>query len=210
MPSSPTFAGDFEVHTTVDLRLPVNRFVADCESLGLKPLVIELPIGAAPVQPMTSAYYPSTTLPIVLVESREMAADFRRLGHPPIRLKIEAAPGNDDIPDTDVAAARMPSEYYFEHHLKVVVRDDRQLWALREAAMVCDSHVSKNSLRRSSPDKELRFITMRTYAVGRHTAESRADMLEQAVRATDAEVLKRICEYCVYDDNLSLDDGWAA
>ncbi len=210
MQSNPTFAGDFEVHTTVDLRLPVERFVADCASLGLKPILIELPAGDAPSQPMTSAYYRSTTLPGVMSTALEVAAELGRAGHAPIRLKVEAAPTNADVPETDASAALLPEGNYFEHHLKVLVRGEAELSALGEAAMANQAHLSSNSLRASDGGPSTRFLTLRSYGVGRHAAELRADALQQAVEGLGVELLKRIGEYCVYDDNLSLDDGWAS
>jgi len=52
-----TSSGTFEAHVTVTALADRERFQAICANLGVKSVLIELPEGSTPSQPMTSSYH---------------------------------------------------------------------------------------------------------------------------------------------------------
>lgn len=202
------FAGIFETHVTVDLPVDPDRFRADCARLGIKPILIALSSGRSPSQPMTSSIVQGD-LNHALCECDRVSGKLRELGYVPTRLKIEAGNENAGIPLTDGEAALLPREYYFEHHVKFLVHRANDRERLSQIALAHDAHLSSNAMDVRADGSQEYFVTLRTYAAGRATADRRVDRLVTACGAAQLPLLKRICEYCVHDSNLDLDTGWA-
>jgi hypothetical protein len=203
----PNFAGDFETHITVAPPVVESTFRRDCLKLGVKPILIHSPVDAAPARPMTSAIYRGD-LPSVLAESKAVGAALKDMGYSVVRLKIEAGPENADLPENDSQAAAMPTEYYFEHHLKILLDDPD---GYDQIALLCrnrQAHLSPNALLCRSGGEREYFITLRSYSVGRDNAESQVEVLIADLELVGVPILKKISDYCVYDDNPSSDDGW--
>lgn len=203
----PTFEGTFETHITLQLPVQEEEFRRDCARLGVKPIVIELPAGSTPTQPMTSGETQGT-LATVLAESRELWRKLEGLGYRPTRLKIEAGPTNRGLPHSDTEAENLPADFYYEHHLKVEVRDDATRRWVEQICASRQAHLSSNALKAHPDGRREYFVTVRSYAIGRQTAEAGIDRLAEDFRTAGVPLLKRICEYCVYDSRPGVDDGW--
>lgn len=65
-------------------------------------------------------------------------------------------------------------------------------------------HLSKNALK---DQHDYRFITLREYS-NKNIFEQRIFNLKQALQQGDWLLLKEQSEYCIYDNNLQLDNGW--
>lgn len=196
------FAGEFETHLTVaaDRDGALQRFAA---AHGLKCLHIELARGAQPLQPMLSwrgrgGFGPQRA------RAEAVAAQLRAAGLAPVRIKIEAAPGNRGVPrhDADAVAGR-----YFESHIKLLLPAGADLAALAARVAGHGAHLSRNALRTREDGLDERFVTQRSRGgLERAQADLRAllDALDgMGLRRAGAET-----EYVVYDDNLAVDDGW--
>ncbi|WP_394620490.1 nucleotidyl transferase AbiEii/AbiGii toxin family protein [Lentzea sp. JNUCC 0626] len=122
-----------------------------------------------------------------------------------VRVKIEAAPWNDGVPQTDDEA---DPALYFEHHVKCrFVGNWRDYYfGLFQAMKPHEAHVSENARRTRDDGSEERFVTQRCFGVGRATARQRLDALLKDLEAY--EVLEVEEEYVVDDDALHIDDGW--
>jgi len=145
-----------------------------------------------------------------LAEERDIAEtsarDLRDDGFDVVRVKIEAAPSNEDVPKTDAEAIDLPDSRYFEHHVKVLLADEDAVAGLTSVAVPHGGHVSRNA-RRVRPDgQQERFITQRLYRVGRETAKEHLDSLLNALNSF--EILEIEEEFVVYDDNVTVDAGW--
>ena len=198
----PGFDGEFETHLTVAAGRgeALQRFAA---AHGLKCLQIELARGAQPLQPMLS-WRSRGVLAQQRAQADAVAAQLRAQGLAPLRIKIEAAPGNRDVPqdDADAVAGR-----YFESHIKLLLPADADLAALAERAQRHGAHLSRNALRRREDGLDERFLTQRSRGGARRALAELGALLA----ALDAAGLRRVCvetEYVVYDDNLAVDDGW--
>lgn len=201
-------AGDFETHLTVrppaGLDEPLATWAATHD---LKYSRIVLDRGTTPDQPMLTARGRGT-LSTLQTTARTWADRLHAAGFEVTRLKVEAAPWNDGVPQTDDEAAAEPPDRYWEHHVKVILPTTDDLVALRNLATPHGAHVSRNARRQVDGGRQERFVTQRCYRVGRPTAKAALDALLAALAAADVEVIEVEEEYVAWDDNLALDAGW--
>ncbi|SDY25783.1 hypothetical protein SAMN04487939_101501 [Lysobacter sp. yr284] len=196
------FAGEFETHLTVaaDCGGALQRFAA---AHGLKCLHIELARGAQPLQPMLS-WRGRGGFAQQRARAEAVAAQLRAAGLAPVRIKIEAAPGNRGVPQDDAGAV---AGRYFESHIKLLLPACADLAALAARIGGHGAHLSRNALRTREDGQGERFVTQRSHGgLERAYAQLRALLGE-----LDAMGLRRLgaeTEYVVYDDNLAVDDGW--
>jgi hypothetical protein len=197
------FSGFFDTHLTVaasdDERLGVWAKVND-----VKFTHIVLARGDVQSQPMLTIAGRGT-----LTEQRLTAATWtaklRDQGFEVVRVKIEAAPWNGDVPQTR-ATAKALIDCYFEHHVKVVVHGD--LTALAELAQAHSAHVSRNARRLHGDGSHERFVTQRCRDVGLPTARQRFEALLRDLDLQGFAVLEAEQEFVVHDDNPDIDHGW--
>lgn len=197
----------FELHlTTTPLtsdRLPA--FTKLCESVGGKAVLIDLPIGQHTQQPMPTLTKFSDDFTKVVTLMQELGQTVTQAGFTIVRHKVE-------IPAREVGeffTHHPQHEYqgYFEWHGKVKFHGNMGLQHLREVAKSHHAHISKNALKN---DKNHRFITVRhdTYEV----FFQKIGELVSAVLSSpyyQLTLVKAQAEYCIYDDQLALDDDWS-
>jgi len=203
------FTGEFETHLTVRLAgdQTVETLRASPPARGLKCTHIVLARGRSASQPMLTRTGRGT----LRDELRAAAALRAALGAEGLavsRVKVEAAPRNEGVPQSDDDGAAHPPERYFEHHVKLLLGAGTDLAGLAALAQGHDAHLSHNALRRRDDGRHERFVTQRCHRVGRATAHDRLDIMLGALRAGGYEVLEVEEEFVVYDSNLSLDAGW--
>ncbi len=202
------YRGNFEIHLTVAETDELEMFRAWCETEGCKCIWIVLARGSHVQQPMATWRRTRTILPDVFEEARQRARKLAHAGFRVVRVKIEADPSNEQVPMTDASASLETAGCYFEHHVKL----QRQMNAERDVLLeICrrhSAHLSHNAWRKSVDGMEERFVTLRSYRVGRLEAEQQLQHLLAALRVAGEHVLEVESEYSVYDSNLALDDGW--
>jgi hypothetical protein len=203
------FAGELETHITVALTQP-----ADLKDLGqwahargLKTLHIILERGATVSQPMLTRRG-SGDLESEQRIAGEITKELLSGGYRILRVKIEASPENDDVPQTKFAAATQPDDRYFEHHIKFVHAADADLTLLRGIAELHSAHLSQNALRQRNDGFCERFITQRCMKMGRAEAARRLQELLHAIEPFKYTIIDVEEEFVVYDSNLSIDAGW--
>lgn len=157
------FRGEFETHLTVR---PDAHTVSGARlerwagQHGLKLTRIVLDRGAVPDQPMLTEQGRGT-----LAEQRATArlrsAELRAAGFSLVRVKIEAAPWNEDIPRTADEAAELSSVCHFEHHVKLLLSDEPEVSAARDVAERHSAHLSRNARRTARHGRHERFVTQR-------------------------------------------------
>ncbi|GGU39011.1 nucleotidyl transferase AbiEii/AbiGii toxin family protein [Lentzea flava] len=197
------FSGEFELHLTGS-EWQVDELAAFAARHQVKFSHIELHQGEVPSQPMLTIGATGT-----LDEVRAVAAQWRRKLFEAelhvVRVKIEAAPWNDGVPQSDEDA---DPALYFEHHVKVLMSGTWHDWYARilKAVDGHEAHVSQNARRKYENGTQERFVTQRCFGVGRDTAKQNlaallADLEEFAVLEVEEE-------YVVDDDALHIDNGW--
>lgn len=195
--------GYFEAHVTVK-PCDMSAFATSCERLGVKCLHIVMPGGTAQAeQPMTASYHLGS-----LSQAREQVLELARAlvrdGFEVSRMKIEATGRAFGAPETDALAASLPDDVYFEHHATVILPDGFDEARLVERCTAHHGYVSKN-LRKTNAE---RFVTVRSYRVGRETAEARFERVVDELRALGLQLKNRAREYTVFDSAPAIDAGW--
>lgn len=202
------YRGNFEVHLTVRTVGPTDQFRNWCVAEQCKCVWIVLDRGAEVQQPMATWRRASTVLPAVIAQAHQRAEALEQAGFEVVRVKIEADPSNEQVPATDEAARLESSSQYFEHHIKL----RRNVSAGREMLLqIClkhAAHLSHNAWRQPVNGVEERFVTLRSFGVGRSTSEEQLRRLLAALEAEGEEVIEVESEFAVYDSNLTLDNGW--
>lgn len=198
----------FEAHLTVAPGSDVQALRIACRELGLKCVVIELPCGEVPHQPMSASFHRGD-LRDVQAEVLGLARELVRRGFDVTRTKIEQHGRLDGAPETDEDAARRPTTSYYEFHVKVAAPAGADPAALAAAVGPAGGLVSWNSEKGPGVDGKVeRFVTLRAPGVGRATAEARFAAVLDAVAGTDVTVRNRVREYTVFDTALAVDAGW--
>lgn len=205
----PSYTGTFEAHVTIkaDNLAVREKFNQLCQNLSLKCVVIQLPKGLIPSQPMTASYHHGA-LKDVLQEINAIAKIISKRDFEITRIKIEAMVSNQDVPISDMEAQKLPKSNYFEFHVKVILSADENLEILRKYCLQHDAHLSANAYKQLVDAKQQRFITMRVYGLGYKSAQKRFDNLLELLKAKGFKLSQQQREYTVYDSNLSLDAGW--
>ena len=203
------FTGEIETHFTVHLN--ETKSIAELQTWGaahsLKCLHIILEQGSVTSQPMLTKRASS-------ILSDELAAAHRlkelliSQGFPVLRVKIEAAPWNEDVPQSTAEAIEQSPERYFESHIRILCGKEADNSELIEAVTPHSAHLSRNALRRRADDSEERFVTQRSSKVGFAESRSRLNALLRTIRILGYTVIDVEEEYVVYDSNLEIDAGW--
>jgi hypothetical protein len=203
------FEGEFETHLTIRLEGPtrVDALRAWSEHRGLKFHHIVLDRGLTPSQPMVSRRGRGL-LSGERFEAAELSRHLTSDGFSVSRFKIEAAPWNRDVPDSDVDAAGLHPGRYFEHHVKLALDPDVDIPALAALAQGHAARLSRNALRVRDDGRRERFVTQRCHNVGRPTAKGRLNALLAALAEGGYAILKAEEEFVVLDSDPGVDSGW--
>ena len=205
------YFGEFETHLTVGQTDAEGlvRLQDFGKSRGLKCLHIILDQGQTTSQPMLTRRGHGD-LQEQLQLARKVGQELNELGFHLNRIKLEAAPFNQGVPQSDQAATTVSPPLYFEHHLKLLLDANVDLQYLRELAMRHSAHVSRNALRVRADGLQERFVTQRFWSIGATSAHQHCVALTSELVARGLEVLETEEEFVVYDSNLELDAGWIA
>ena len=193
-------SGDFEIHLTGVYGDELERFA---RAHGWKFSHIELDRGVWTSQPMISIRRSGT-----LDGQQEMLRIWRGMlvdyGAQIVREKIEAAPGNEGVPQTDSDTVGEPQGRYFEHHIKLVLPDATaaRLAALTQLVAPHGARLSRNARRQRPDGRHERFVTQRCHRVGRVTARRELDALLETLRTDGQDIAEVEEEYVVYDSAL--------
>lgn len=205
---SLAFTGAFETHLT--LAAPpdsgADELALFATGLGIKFTHIVLDRGRSPSQPMLTR--PGKGTRAAQVEAAEsLSRDLATAGFRVVRVKVEAAPWNEDVPGNDIAAARLGDAMYFEHHVKVVL-DSHPGDGLPALLSRFGARLSRNARRHRTDGRAEWFATQRCYRVGLLTAGSRLDSLVSALTEAGQRPVEVEREFVVYDNAPSVDAGW--
>ena len=199
------FDGDLEIHITVaDGGGNLAGLPAVAASLGWKYLRIELSRGETVSQPMLTRHVKGD-LNAAKQAANDVVNVLNATGFSVTRTKIEAAPWNTDVPQTDADAV---PERHFEAHIKLLLPPNHDTTALVAVAVRHGAHLSRNAFKHRADGHAERFVTVRAFGVGADTAKTRVAALLAGVAPLGFPVLDAEEEYVIFDSNLSVDNGW--
>ena len=190
----------FELHLTFDKVSATNIevFAARCEEEGGKAILIELARGDYQHQPMFTKVLYLANLPEALHAASQYDLSFKANDFLVNRVKIEIPAQLTDSANWQLQPGFVP---YFEWHGKIKYERPDELLQICTDHQV---HLSLNALKNATAT---RFITLREYGA-RQQFETRLAQLIQALNQQGWPIYKQQAEYCVYDNNLILDQGW--
>jgi hypothetical protein len=204
----PASSDIFELHITVNQNVDLMAFKAFCYQAGIKALVIDL--GAnVPAQPMTCSRI-TGSFSQAMLEANQLRDVLKNAGFEVTRVKLEAAPWNAGVPESDVQAQQAPSGNYFEHHTKLKLPKTANLRLLEMLCETNNAHLSRNAFKIFADGTSERLITQRHYGLGFSSATLRFNAFLEVLKSFDFKVEKTVSEYCVFDSNLELDAGWGS
>ena len=202
------FTGEFETHLTIRADHPsrIDKLRRWSHSHGLKFTHIVLDRGTTVSQPMLTRSGSGTfakELQAALNLQQDLGADDVEV----TRIKIEAAPINFGVPQSNAEAETLGARY-FEHHIKLLLPQNSALSELRNIAESHSAHLSRNALRVREDGQHERFVTQRCASIGRTNSRTQLDALLMTLRSLGHPILDVEEEYVVYDSNIDLDTGW--
>lgn len=204
------FTGELEIHLTI--YLGKTKTVAELQEWGriydLKCLHIILDRGEVSSQPMLTRRASGK-----LTDEIGTALHLKELliadGFQVVRIKIEAAPWNENVPQSSAEIIISSTEKkYFENHIKILMDSQTEHTVLLEKVVRHAAHLSRNALRQSSEGFEERFVTQRNWSIGYSESRQKLNELLQEIRALNYPVIDVEEEYVIYDTNLKIDAGW--
>jgi hypothetical protein len=202
------FAGEFETHVTVraadSAGINALRSWAGLNNVAFHHIVLER--GRTPSQPMVSRRNRGR-LSDELAAAHDLSSRLAAAGFSVSRVKVEAAPWNEGVPESDAEAAAHAGRY-FEHHVKLALGPAADIPALAALAVEHLAHLSRNARRVRGDGRHERFVTQRCFAAGRRTARERLESLLVALESLGHPVLSVEEEFVVYDSNPGVDAGW--
>lgn len=176
------------------------------EAQEMKWTHILLDRGLVASQPMVT-FWGNQSVAAQHQRAASVAHGIKDLGGAVVRVKIEAALDNDDVPQTDADAVAGLTNY-FEHHVKVLLSRQSDLGVLSRCAVENDARLSQNTLRRREDGCFERFVTQRIYGRGRIFAKDKLHRLLAQLSESAFQTVEIEAEYVVFDSNISVDSGW--
>ncbi|MFN0203455.1 MAG: hypothetical protein ACKVTZ_18150 [Bacteroidia bacterium] len=204
-----TYRGNFEAHITLQNyeNTQKERFLNTANQLNVKAIVIELARGDVPIQPMTCSFHQGE-YETVKKEVEQLAKQLEIAGFSVSRLKIEASPWNEHIPQTSTEAANHSPKNYFEHHTKIEINENTSIENLLSLCQKHQAHLSKNAFKSYTNGLSEHFITLRHYTLGLQESQAQFQLLQNELAQSHYVLLKNITEYCIYDSKVEVDNNW--
>lgn len=203
------YAGEMETHLTLcwDASENIDELRTWGLENGLKCLHIILARGEHHSQPMLTRRTKGT-LSEEIATAQSLKDALAAEGFAVQRIKIEAAPWNEDVPQTAADLKSDPPDKYFESHIKILFEDYLSITALTAAVEKHSAHLSRNALRVRPDGRQERFVTLRCWSVGYTEAAAKLKKLLIEIEHLGFPVIDVEEEYVVYDDNRAIDAGW--
>ena len=159
--------------------------------------MIELFKGDFISQPMFSKIVLSNNIENIFLGSSELSKSMIANNFYVKRLKVEIPAEDSDL----LRDFQSNFDKYFEWHCKIKYTQKDELLELCEKHKV---HLSLNSLKN---EENIRFITLREFGTKLEFLQ-RISILTNDMQKGNWTILKQQSEYCIYDNNNFLDNGW--
>lgn len=184
-----------EIHITIDSdEKKASEFESICKTKGGK--VISIQLATMPekseIQTMSSISFKGNRKDAYDVV-QDVVSTCQQKNIPVTRVKLECSIFHSDFKG---------EKGYFEGHLAVDI-DDTMVYMLREVAVNCHAHCSRNAFK-----KNVYMVTLR-HDGSKIDFEKSMKVLKDSIDKK-WKVIKDIREFCYYDSNRSLDSNWTS
>lgn len=229
--SKSEFPLPFEIHITVDMSRivdeegdPVNgkkMFVDDfkrhCESLGVKPIVLELQLENGTLDDIMTSSKHFGDNRSAYEESERIANYLSKLGYRILRKKIETVPWHPAVPVIS-KGKEIPNGCYFESHIGVVIHpsqkndlNDFVESTLKNRHLIelgGTAKLSQNFFKKSNDGKFINMLTYRNNMCGSIKFKLEVEAIKHVLIEEGFEFEKVEVEYAIYDTNVGHDSAW--
>ena len=188
----------FQFHITINDLVETNKnsFLILCKKNNVKPVLISLDKGKYIRQPMFTKVVENESFEQAFEEIEKVCKIFKENNFKILRIKSEVPPENSEN------FKEKNSKFYFEWHCKVSFEKKN---LIEKLCYENNAHISKNSLE----DEECtRFVTIREYN-DKTIFYSNTKKLSDLFIENGIKIIKQKFEYCIYDNKIELDSGWA-
>lgn len=194
----------YEIHITVSQAESYANFVADCQDIGVKSVVLDLHTKSNGIikDVMTSSTLVGTNQ-TVIEEMTRITEELEAKGYRVVRQKVETVPWH---PHT---ASDKTEDNYFEAHIPVTIGESRQeaLYYLVKRHPGC--HLSRNALKKHIDGTVIFMTTIRHNDCDYETFTKRLGKFKCELAENGFEFgAKDIVEWAIYDNNLTHDAMW--
>lgn len=203
------FSGELETHLTVSLKgtESIRELQKLAEIHNLKCLHIILERGDTTSQPMLT-WRAQGGLTSQTEKAQNLKEIISAAGFPVIRTKIEAAPWNEDVPQTESELQKQSDGRYFESHIRILLDLQAKNRRIKEIAERHSAHFSRNAFREPQNGFEERFVTQRNWNVWYSESNRKLNDLLNEIKNSGYTVIDVEEEFVVFDSNLEIDRGW--
>jgi NTP pyrophosphatase (non-canonical NTP hydrolase) len=222
----------FEIHVTVDMSRIIDEnnnpvygkkyfaedFKKQCESLGVKPIVIELQLEDGTLEDVMTSSKHFGDNRSAYEESMRIVNELKIRGYKVVRNKIESVPWHPAAPVISTGK-EIPNGCYFESHLGVVIKPEEKE-RLNEFVKytLTDSHLielsgtaklSQNFFKKSKDGSAfINMLTYRSNMCGSPKFKLEVEGIKHLIQEEGFEFEKVEVEYAVYDTNVTHDAKW--
>jgi len=185
---------EYEIHVTVS-NSNVVSFINDCQTIGVKPIVIETEKEEDyNKQVMTSSKHSGDSYMVTL---KNISNHLKEKGYLIIREKVEIRP----LP------IKNDNHIYYESHFRLKLSKEFDRNILKVLCKNHNFHLSKN-LFKKAVDFDYQMITFRHYNLSFDGFNTVINNMKEELMKLKIPFDKVEIEECVYDSNIKVDKNW--
>lgn len=202
-----------EIHVTVSSENDIAQFKVDCQSIGVKPILLVLHTATSRAKDMMTSQTITCTTEDAFRAMDTTVKGLEALGYKVLRSKIEAAPWHPLVPTADNGLMHAEGNY-FEAHIQVIVHNVKgspqnivNLKTLLSRASL-GLHVSANYFKALDEHSTV-MVTARGTEPTLEDFKYRVDRARNYIVEVGYAVEHRsVIEYAIYDSNQGHDKEW--
>ena len=196
----------YEIHLTVKTT-SINKFVEDCNELGVKPIVLALQFkdGSGSMQDVMTSSKVTGSDEDAFKHMEEISLSLSKKGYFVVRKKIETVPWHSKA----LVHGEDSKEGYFEAHAKIKLVSDCGKSHLKSTLDSFEFHLSKNARAVDDSGGEIFMATLRKKDVSYDLFDGELRTKLSFFQMYGIEVVnKPVVEYALYDSNVAHDVAW--
>ena len=197
-----------EIHVSIAETRDLDKFIHDCESMGVKPIILDLH-SDRPHDIMTSSVYigPSN---VAIKMANDIADSLVAYGYTVIRKKVEVSPLHPACPRA-INSNMFAAGNYFETHIEVAI-DSTDPYQLRTLLAWADGrhelHVSSNYLKQNERHRVI-MLTHRSASLRLEQFGEKVNSIRNDIEHAGFVIIgKPMIEFSLHDTNAMHDYSW--
>lgn len=198
----------YEIHITSNVSpTQVDDFVSLCESIAVKPIVLDLP-NVSTREVMTKSVVTSKSVHQAVGTANTQAMWLTSGGFEVARIKIETTPTHPQAPSVANDTKLKPGAH-FETHYKIIVTSESDDQTIDVVVAEYGLYKSRNIFKHFSDGSYHQMVTDRDYDTTAEVFIDRTSTIANRMVECGLVLAKRpIVEFSIYDTNPRHDNVW--